>query len=209
MPKFVERDYLDPDKQTLHPDSLGLPSESLNSVTVPGASSSSSTQNVQIHKIPKNIIRCGDGYLEEFSTDEEEIIEKEKEIAAEKAWNTLPYSEVDNETYKRYNWSDFSIYHLYRNIRRFQWVGYSIGSFWSDLIGITAPRYGREIREAERLEREEKEKNDLYKQCYVGPNGELMEMEDGQGDGKNNGEKNMIDGGERLGNKNNYEEIAL
>jgi len=173
MPSFVERDYLDSEAKTLHPDSLGEPAGSQGQ-QIPGVAEGASTQ-VQIRKKPKNIIRCGDGYLEEFSTDDEQIEARKKEEEDEKEWNALPYNDVDNQSYRELSWSQYGAYHFFRSWRRLQWAGYSFGSFWAEFMGITAPRYSREIREAQRMEQEEKRQRELVKRCYVGPDGELIE----------------------------------
>merc|ERR1712066_962231 len=77
MPRCIERDYADPVLKTLQP-----PITTISDTSIP-------------IKQPKNIIRCSDGYIEEYSTDEEQIEEREKEEKAEKEWNSLPYSDVN------------------------------------------------------------------------------------------------------------------
>ena len=61
MPRCIEREYADPVKKTLQPP----PVTSTTDTSIP-------------IKQPKNIIRCSDGYIEEYSTDEEQIEEREK-----------------------------------------------------------------------------------------------------------------------------------
>lgn len=172
MPSFIEREYADPVQKTLQPDSIW--DEITNRPELPASTSKTQT-GVQIHKKPKNIIRCGDGYLEEYSTDEETIQERKNEEQAEKEWNTLPYENVVSTN--NLSWKEFTNYHFWRMTRRFQWTGYSIGMFFSELFGITAPRFGAEMRLAERMQQEENERKEITKKCYVGLNGEIVEEE--------------------------------
>ena len=124
MPRCIEREYADPIKKTLQP-----PVTSTSDTSIP-------------IKQPKNIIRCSDGYIEEYSTDEEQIEEREKEKEAEKEWNTLPYSDVNKSTT---TWSQLANIYFWQNARRMQWLGWGIGEFFADFLGITSARFQSEI----------------------------------------------------------------
>jgi len=159
MPSFIEREYLDKENRTLNPDSLGIyPDKSL-----------------VISKKPKNIVHCHDGYLEEYSTDDEQLEERKKEEQIEKDWNALPYDSMPVSEYNQLDWWNYASYHLFRNSKRAQWVGYGVGNFFAELFGITAPRFSYEMREAERIRNEKLREKEITKQCYVGPQGQLVE----------------------------------
>jgi len=156
MPRCIERDYLDPIKKTLQP-----PITNPNDATIP-------------IKPPKNIIRCSDGYIEEYSTDEEQIEEEKKITENEKEWNKLPYSEVSKE---QVSWKQLANIYFWQNTRRMQWLGWGVGEFFADLFGVTNARYQSEIDMAIR-EKEEKERQEkITEHCYVNEAG-ILEMVD-------------------------------
>lgn len=158
MPRFIERDYADEKLRTLQD----------NTVT-PGA--------IEVKK-PRNVIRCADGYIEEYSTDDEQIEEQEKEKQAENEWNTLPYSDVERT---KTTWSQLANILFWQQTRRVQWFGWGVGEFFGELFGITTPRYESEMRAAEQERRMREEQAAITQKCYVNDAGELEEHV-GQGD---------------------------
>ena len=152
MPRCIDRDYACPIKKTLQPPPVQNPNETQLPV-----------------KQPKNIIRCSDGYIEEYSTDDEQIEEKENEEKREKEWNTLPYSDVKSAV----SWSQLANVYFWRNTRRIQWLGWSIGEFAADFLGITSARYQSEIDMALRQKEEQERQEKITEHCYVNEAGEL------------------------------------
>ena len=169
MPSFVEREYLNKETRQVHPDSLGEDTPNNNQTQTQNQT------NLKITKKPKNIIYCHDGYLEEYSTDDEQIEERKKEEQIEKDWNSLPYDNLTMAEYRSLSYWNLAAYHFFRNSKRVQWLGYGVGSFFAELFGITAPRYSYEMREAERIRNEKLEEQKTTQQCYVGPQGQLVE----------------------------------
>ena len=106
-----------------------------------------------------------------YSTDDEEIEERKREADAEVEWNTLPYSDVDRS---KSTWPSVAQILFWQNVRRFQWLGFGVGEFFADMLGITSPRYQSALAEAERLEEENNRQDRITQHCYVNDAGELV-----------------------------------
>ena len=146
-------------------------------------------------KKPKRVIYCSDGVLEEYSTDEEDLQEREREEKAEKEWNELPYEDTDTS---KVSWFDFAKILACRSFKRTQWASFWIGEcvaeieifsknmknilfsqiFFSKtslMFGITTPRYASAIKQAHEEEKQRLEQEEITKQCYINEAGDLVE----------------------------------
>merc|ERR1712004_372114 len=123
-------------------------------------------------KKPKRVIYCSDGVLEEYSTDEEDLQEREREEKAEKEWNELPYEKTDTS---KVSWFDFAKIIACRNFKRTQWASFWIGECVAEMFGITTPRYASAIKQAHEEEKQRLEQEEITKQCYINEAGDLVE----------------------------------
>ena len=71
---------------------------------------------------------------------------------------------------------------FWQQSKRVQWLGWGIGEFIGDFLGITTPRYQSEMLAAERERKMREEQAAITKKCYVNEAGELEEQQQGQGD---------------------------
>merc|ERR1712004_446166 len=123
-------------------------------------------------KKPKRVIYCSDGVLEEYSTDEEDLQEREREMKAEKEWNELPYEKTDTS---KVSWFDFAKIIACRSFKRTQWASFWIGECVAEMFGITTPRYASAIKQAHEEEKQRLEQEEITKQCYINEAGDLVE----------------------------------
>jgi len=172
MPLLIEREYLDEVSQTLQIDSILRTEEDEATIETSNRETTSDGQAKIQMKRPKKIIRCGDGYLEEYTTDEEEVEERKNVKLKEQEWNTLPYSTTPTYTL---SWIQYANYHLFRNTRRTQWFFYAVGEFFADMFGITTPRHQAAIKQAYLEKQTQLEQENITEKCYIGPEGGLVE----------------------------------
>ena len=96
-------------------------------------------------KVPKRILHFSDGVLEEYSTDEEEREEAEKEQS-----QTVATSEM--------SWAPWLLYLAWVSATSTLKAADSLGEKLAWWLGITSPKYYYEIQEAKRMIKEEEER---------------------------------------------------
>ena len=96
-------------------------------------------------KVPKRILHFSDGVLEEYSTDEEEREEAEKEQS-----QTVATSEM--------SWAPWLLYLAWVSATSTLRAADSLGEKLAWWLGITSPKYYYEIQEAKRMIKEEEER---------------------------------------------------
>ncbi|XP_059096670.1 protein FAM177A1-like [Tigriopus californicus] len=101
-------------------------------------------------RVPRRIIHCSDGVIEEYSTDDEQA--DGSDLATE---SKMASPKLDTKTLA---WMPWMIHHTW-------FAGSTILSycdFWGEklawIFGITSPKYYYEIEEFKRIEEEEKER---------------------------------------------------